>query len=119
MLTEQQLKQFVELREKLFDAIKRELEEDGHCKHYEGEFLVSMRFPNYFDREGPITWVIHLDMYLLGPHRHYDWIGQTFDECFEKVKHDVMLWINDSENEEWDSNREYQFEGWNGKYTHF
>lgn len=78
---------FYELRQKLFNMIKESLDEDGHCKHYEGELHIEIIFPNYFatKKEEP-TYCIHLDCYLIGPSRHYDWYGKTLTECLDKFE---------------------------------
>ena len=61
---------------------------------YEGEF--SIVFPNYF---GNIPWIIKLSCYVLGPARHYDWGGDSFEECLDKAEKDIDQWIK--EEEEW------------------
>lgn len=90
-----QINRFQSLRDDLFDAIRKALEEDGHCKSYEGQFGVRHMFPNYFEQQDGDAgwWEITLNCYLIGPHRHYLWMGQTFDECLRKVETDVRAWI--------------------------
>ena len=85
--------EFYKVRQETFDAIKECLEEDGHCKSYEGRFEVD--WPNYFDTQDDSVegWNIHLACYLLGPHRGYDWSGKTFAEAVEKMTGDVRAFI--------------------------
>lgn len=83
----------VGVRERLFDAIRRSLEIDGHCKSYEGAFRVAL--PNYFAslEGGRAQWVIELDCYVIGPSRHYEWAGETFMDAVISVERDVDEWI--------------------------
>lgn len=87
------------LRAELFAALTVALAEDPHCKSYEGHFRVMHSLPNYFETRGdPLqpgdwAWRIHLDCYVIGPHRHYVWAGVTFDEALAKAETDVRAWI--------------------------
>ena len=76
-------------RTKLFAAIQRRLEEDGHCMHYEGSVTVKRYCPNYFEREQPDVWEICLDCYVLGPTRHYAYEGATLAEALAKAEADL------------------------------
>ena len=38
---------FMQLREELFMALEKALNEDGHCKSYEGYFEITYCLPNY------------------------------------------------------------------------
>ena len=91
---------FLEYRQRIFKAIKENLEVDGHCKSYEGQFTVSYYLPNYFvdDSEKPY-WEISLDCYLIGPKRHYEWGGETFNEALENAVEDIDVWLK--EHDEW------------------
>jgi hypothetical protein len=82
-----------ELRQLVFAEIKKCLEEDGHCKSYEGR--VELIYPNYFEDQD--TYLLELHCYLIGPTRRYEWRGKSFDECAEKAIADVKLWTT----EEW------------------
>lgn len=75
-----------EIREKLMFYIGKALEEDGHCKHYEGSFSIGL--PNYFDP----NWTLGLDCYVIGPSRHYSWSGGTLAECVSSARKDIDEW---------------------------
>lgn len=83
----------VDLRARLFDAIRRALEIDSHCKSYEGAFRVGL--PNYFESlEGRRSeWVVELDCYVIGPNRHYQWAGETFMDAVLAAERDIDGWI--------------------------
>lgn len=83
------------LREELFAEIEQVLAEDGHCKPYEGAFAV--RLPNYFEEPGhPEAWTVELDCYVVGPRRHYRWVGPTLDATVAMAEQDVRKWIAES-----------------------
>lgn len=90
---------FLDLREETLKQIALELEEDGHCKSYEGTFTVSFTLPNYFvERCGDtISWwgfTIKLAMYLINPYsRHAEWEGKTFKEALDKAEKDLRKWF--------------------------
>jgi len=95
---------FLVLRQELFAAIKREFNEGAGGKVYEGHFRVTHSLPNYAvsqatpDNEHLAfghdwAWRIHLDCYVIGPHRHYQWAGDTFNEALKKAEIDVRAWI--------------------------
>jgi hypothetical protein len=84
------------------NAIHIALLEDDYCKSYEGCFEILVEYPNYFeDEEGkiqhPSAWIITLHCYILGPERHYDWMGKTLSEAFAKCKPDVEKMIAEYE----------------------
>jgi hypothetical protein len=85
------------LRERLFVAIQHSFEECGNGKSYEGAF--SIAFPNYFEARdpGPHAWMVHLDCYVVGPSRHYDWHGVTLEDAVAATEKDVNGWIEESE----------------------
>lgn len=99
---ETEKERFLTLRRKLFEAIKRELEWDGHCKSYEGAFEITKCYPNYFEDEYcegvDVHWVIELHCYVIGPHRHYRWDGGTFDIALRKAERDIYSWIGERDN---------------------
>lgn len=45
------------------------------------------------DSEESEHWIITLDCYLIGPHRHYTWVGETMKEALRKCEDDVRGWI--------------------------
>ena len=93
MITQTSLDRFYKLREKLFDEIKKILEEDGYCKSYEGAMAIG--FPNYLQGrdESEDKFSITLDCYVVGPSRHYQWFGKTFEESLSKAENEILSWI--------------------------
>lgn len=91
------------LQRDLFRAIDQELAQDGHHKSYEGMFSVTCEWPNRFaygdaapETIGP-TWWVTLHCYVIGPSRHYQWSGTTFNEAWERCEHSVREWIAQSD----------------------
>lgn len=91
---------FVRLRAELFHEIAKSLAEDGHCKSYEGAFVVNL--PNYFEERAANdsfgwlsggAWTIELHCYLIGPQRHYRWEGKSFAEALHKAEVDLRAWF--------------------------
>ncbi len=87
------LKRFYDLRSELFEAIRRQLARESHCKSYEG--AMSIQFPGYFetndqDAEG---WAVWLHCYVIGPARRYEWRAKTFGEALAKAETDIRSWI--------------------------
>lgn len=96
-LEEKYLKRFAALREKTNHAIKMALSVDSHCKSYEGSWELNLCFPDYFqdeDGKAPPDFVeIMLHCYVLGPSRHYRWLGHSFEEALVKAEAEVNSWI--------------------------
>lgn len=84
------------LRAELFQEIEAMLKEDGHCKSYEG--AIEIVLPNYFANKGeyPERLGLRLHCYLLGPARHHEWFGESFDAVLTKAETDIRLWIAES-----------------------
>lgn len=97
MMNKQEQKRFAALRKMVMDAIKRELEIDSYCKSYEGTFEWYFNYPNYFDdrdaTQGPDGCILTLHCYVLGPSRHYKWLGKTPTECMGKAEEEITAWI--------------------------
>ena len=96
LITNKEYNRFLQLREKLFKAIEKALEEDGHCKSYEGEFSIGINFPSYFEEDytNIPTYEINLGLYLIAPNgRHHCWRGKTFAEALRKCEFDINDWI--------------------------
>ena len=100
-----EMQRFFALRKRLFDAIRETLEEDSHCKSYEGAFEITQCFPNYFEHEyggagnQAVFYVIELHCYVIGPYRHYRWDGRTFDEALGKAERQIGSWLRGMEDE--------------------
>lgn len=93
------LSTLMNLRKKLFIYIEKALEDDPACKSYEGSFSVTYSLPNYFEDARKEWWNIHLDCYVIGPARHYDWCGETLEEAVKKAENEINSWIEDWEEE--------------------
>ena len=83
---------FYELRAKVFDAIKKiveDPEDDGHHKSYEGAMDVTFGFDNYFETDDVTsTWEVRIELhcYLLINGRHAEWTGKTFSEALDGLE---------------------------------
>ena len=92
-------KRFLALRRRVMQAIRRQLEVDSTCKSYEGAFEILVSYPDYFDWEydnkpdEPKFYLIHLDCYVLGPGRHYEWRGRTLKNALDHAEKDINQWI--------------------------
>lgn len=82
-------------RARVYEGVAARLKYDGHCKRYEG--TVSVAFPNYFEHLDGEEWVeVRLSCYVLGPSRHYSWLGDTLDEALDKAFADLESWIGEA-----------------------
>lgn len=84
------LERFKALRKRLFSLIKNALDEDDYHKSYEGDIEVTAEYPNYFEdeeaNESPSHYSIKLHCYVVGPYRHYDFHGETFEAALDKFE---------------------------------
>jgi hypothetical protein len=95
-MTTDELNRFFSLRLKVFQAIKRELEIDSHCKSYEG--AMSIQFPDYFEvLNRTENYIIELHCYVIGPSRHYSWSGKTLTKALDEAEKDILSWISEKE----------------------
>lgn len=88
-----------ELRKRVFRAIKEQLEEDPMCKSYEGAIEVGCEYPNFFEDDEyeigdalPAAYYIRLHCYVLGPSRHYDFVGKTFRQALDEFEKALDEW---------------------------
>jgi len=91
---------FDELRKKILSFIDKKYKAGEGIKMYEGRMNVSFEFPIYTDDpQGTANPEvnIHLDCYVIGPARHYDWSGETFEIALNKAEKDIKEWIRDDE----------------------
>lgn len=89
MITTEELTRLEYYRKRLFGAIAKSLEQDGHCKSYEGQ--LSVCFPSYHDSDGDIS--LQLDCYVLGPTRHYEYTGKNLGKCLDKAEEELARWM--------------------------
>lgn len=91
-----QMQRFNRLRKMVAEEICACLALDGHCKSYEGTWELFVSYPDYFEDETatakPNFYQISLHCYLIGPSRHYDWDGKSWDECLNKCELDIDEW---------------------------
>jgi hypothetical protein len=95
MIAADEYARFENLRADLFDVIRKCLERDGHCKHYEGRFTI--KFPDCFSNE---QWAIRLDSYVVGPSRHYEWWGETFIDVLQQAETDIRAWMYEAQEDD-------------------
>lgn len=94
---------FLELRRRVMAAVHAELERESLCKSYEGTFELLLSYPSYFEYSEyvkdkderanlPDAYILQLHCYVLGPHRHYEWRGETLKEALDRCEADVKAW---------------------------
>ena len=100
-MTKTAVDRFRKLRKEVMAAIRRQLEDDAGCKSYEGTFEWLTGYPCYFaDETGtaqPDFYKLTLHCYVLGPSRHYEWMGATPDEVLDQAERDIHQWIRGGE----------------------
>ena len=101
-MTDEELNRFNQLRKIVAEEIHRNLEDDPCCKSYEGTWELMVSFPNYFEDETatakPDFYKIELHCYVIGPSRHYEWTGRSWNKCLNKCEKDISAWCKrDSE----------------------
>lgn len=98
-MTVQEQKRFAELRKKVAKAIQHYLQEDCGHKSYEGTWETLISYPSYFDDEtataGPDSYQLKLHCYILGPSRHYGWIGKNWREALDKCEEHIDAWVRE------------------------
>lgn len=99
-LTPKFIAEFSALRKRLAEALAALLKEDPHHKSYEGSWDLTFCFNDVFrDPEGdapPYFFMIRLHCYLIGPSRHYEWGGTSWEEALLRCRHDVEMWIKEA-----------------------
>lgn len=89
-MTKVQFDKFMSLRSRAFAMIKSMLDEDGHCKSYEGTFTVKTVYPNYFEKSDVPVFEIHMACYLLSRDRQECWDGSTFQDALDSFEEWVI-----------------------------
>lgn len=96
-MTKQEMSRFAAMRKKVANYITEYLKEDCGHKSYEGTWELLVSFPNYFEDETatavPDFYQITLHCYIIGPFRHYDWHGKSWDEALTACERDIDKWI--------------------------
>lgn len=92
---------FLALRREVMAQIGIALAEDCFGKSYEGCFEVILNYPNYYEDETGIkeadAYGIRLHCYVLGPGRHHEWWGATFEEALSKAETEIHSWREDND----------------------
>ena len=91
---------FLALREKILGFIKQKYESGDGIKMYDGRMNITFEFPIYTDDPDGTALPgvnIHLDCYVIGPRRHYDWNGENFEIALDKAEKDIDEWILEDE----------------------
>ena len=87
------------LRVKVGNYIEKYLEDDQGHKSYEGTWELMVTYPSYFESDDftapPDLYCVKLHCYVLGPRRHYEWVGGSWIESLKKAKSDIENWIMD------------------------
>lgn len=84
---------FQKLHSQVINACKQAVSEGSGSKSYDGQMSFSIDLPAFY--EGDITPIyhIHLQCYLIGPTRSYDWFAATAEECLNKAETDINYYI--------------------------
>jgi hypothetical protein len=85
---------FNKYRQRLLKAATEALALSGHGKHYEGRVETIRRLGGIHDPD-QVEWGILVHCYVLGPQRHYTFIGRTLDECVASADAALTEWIAD------------------------
>lgn len=95
---------FNSLRKRVFKLIAYELDQDPHCKSYEGTIELVTSYPDYFEdstaEKGIDYCKITLHCYVLGSGRHHDFIGKNFKEALDEFERQIKRWERMAEVEE-------------------
>lgn len=83
------------LRQLVFAGIDVALAVDGHHKSYEGALGVEALWPSRFEPDHVESYAVHLHCYVLGPSRHYDWIGPDPDAVIDEATAAVRQWVRE------------------------
>ena len=84
------------LRKKVLEEVERQRKRGEPGKMCDGDLSVKV----YLDNDGSVFWEIWLYCYLLGPHRQYEWQGDTLSEVLDKAIADVSKWIEEAKAED-------------------
>lgn len=100
-MTKEEMARFAALRKKVTDYIMEYLKEDCGHKSYEGTWELLVSYPSYFEDEtataAPDFYQIALHCYIIGPSRHYDWHGESWDEVLTACERDINQWIGEGD----------------------
>lgn len=87
------IKRFQKLHLKVTDACKQAVNDGAGSKSYDGMMNFSIDLPAFYEDDSAPLYHIHLQCYLIGPTRSYDWFGLNADECLNKAEADIQYYI--------------------------
>lgn len=87
------IERFQKLHHKVKEACEQVVNEGGCSKSYDGRMSFSIDLPAFYEEDQAPLYHIHLQCYLIGPARSYDWFGLTSDECLDKAEADIDYYI--------------------------
>lgn len=96
-----EIQRFRILYGKVRNYVNRLCEEGMPHKSYEGAMSLSVEMPDVFD-DGPPSYCLKLDCYLLCPGRHATWRGFDLSALLDSAERDVAAWMNDQYGDETD-----------------
>ena len=79
-----QYERFGNLRDRLFKCIAEYMKDSYGHKNYEGQLDLEM--PSYFDQDNENAWTLTLDLYCIGPNRHYTFEHKTLEGLNERFE---------------------------------
>lgn len=88
------IERFQKLHLQVKNACKQVVSDGGGSKSYDGMMNFSIDLPAFYEEDQAPLYHIHLQCYLIGPTRSYDWFGLTPDECLNKAEADINFYIN-------------------------
>lgn len=92
------MEEFLELRKWFFGELDKILKSPcgEYHKSYEGTFEVNFWFPNIFEPNISPEVSITLDCYVVGPHRHYRWVGKNIEDAIKLCRADLEEWLKEA-----------------------
>lgn len=100
MITCESYQRFLKLRQTVMGMIRDAFAEDPYGKSYEGTFELLVNYPNFYEDESGVdeanAYCIRLHCYVLGPDRHYEWWGNTFEEALYDAEAEIRSWKEDN-----------------------
>lgn len=91
MLSFDETRRIIQLRERVRTSTYEAMKGDGHHKSGEGSVSVSFCLPNIFDGDTP-SWLVGVYSYVLGPNRNHIFHGKTLPEALAKAEDAVGEW---------------------------
>lgn len=87
------IERFQKLHLQVVDACKQAVNDGSGSKSYDGRMSFSIDLPAFYEENSLPLYHIHLQCYLIGPTRSYDWFGLNADECLNNAEADIQYYI--------------------------